>query len=241
MKSIKLLLGLIEIIIIFAIVALAFLLCINKTFINENYVEDFMLDEGIPIPRFMYFENLTNDLMASFITPVSYDSLNKAKEEYLATLEKCYGRYYYDEKNAITIIDYDINNDKYLRKVSIKMANDNYCSEDYQLSDKWIYEYENLSLYVTGDITKEAMDSLVKKIYESEKVSDPIINDEHESTVSINVNASIESVGYSLTFKDFSTNELIVIKEKGNDTQFAVYEIENVIDYLNSLERKVES
>lgn len=85
------------------------------------------------------------------------------------------------------------------------------------------------------------MDSLVKKIYESEKVSDPIINDEHESTVSINVNASIESVGYSLTFKDFSTNELIVIKEKGNDTQFAVYEIENVIDYLNSLERKVES
>ena len=72
MKSIKLLLGLIEIIIIFAIVALAFLLCINKTFINEKYVEDFMLDEGIPINRFMYFESLSNDLSASFFTPVSY-------------------------------------------------------------------------------------------------------------------------------------------------------------------------
>ena len=121
------------------------------------------------------------------------------------------------------------------------MANDNYCSEEYKLSDKWIYEYENLSLYINGDITKEAMESLVKKVYEIEKVDDPAIVDEYESVVSITVSASIDSVSYSLTFKDFSANELIVIKEKGNDTQFAVYKMDNVIDYLNSLERKVES
>lgn len=240
MKSIKLLLGLIEIIIIFAFIAGAFLLGINKTFINEKYVEDFMLDEGIPINRFMYFESLSNDLSASFFTPVSYENLNKVKEEYLASLEKCYNRYYYDELNAITIINYEINNDKYLRKVTIDMANDNYCSEEYKLSDKWIYEYENLSLYINGDITKEAMESLVKKVYEIEKIDDPAIVDEYESVVSITVSASIDSVSYSLTFKDFSANELIVIKEKGNDTQFAVYKMDNVIDYLNSLERKVE-
>ena len=231
--------GAIKLVLIFGFMALAFLLLINKTFINEIYTEDFMMGDGIPINRFMYFEDLNSNLTASFITPLGYESINEAKNSYLETLEKCYDRYYYDSNNAITIIDYDITNDKYLRRVSIHMANGNYCSDDYKLSDMWLYDYENLSLYVNGDITQNAMSEIISTIHSSEKVDNPTIVDDHEAEVILKVNASMDGVGYSLTFEDFSENELIVIKEMNNKTQFAVYTVENVIDFLNSLERKV--
>lgn len=231
--------GAIKLVLIFGFMALAFLLLINKTFINEVYLEDFMIGDGIPIKRFMYFEDLNSNLTASFITPLGYESINEAKNSYLETLEKCYDRYYYDSNNAITIIDYDITNDKYLRLVSIHMANGNYCSDDYKLSDMWLYDYENLSLYVNGDITQNAMSEIISTIHSSEKVDNPTIVDDHEAEVILKVNASMDGVGYSLTFEDFSENELIVIKEMNNKTQFAVYTVENVIDFLNSLERKV--
>ena len=231
--------GAIKLVLIFGFMALAFLLLINKTFINEVYLEDFMIGDGIPIKRFMYFEDLNSNLTASFITPLGYESINEAKNSYLETLEKCYDRYYYDSINAITIIDYDITNDKYLRRVSIHMANGNYCSDDYKLSDMWLYDYENLSLYVNGDITQNAMSEIISTIHSSEKVDNPTIVDDHEAEVILKVNASMDGVGYSLTFEDFSENELIVIKEMNNKTQFAVYTVENVIDFLNSLERKV--
>lgn len=231
--------GTIKLVLIFGFMALAFLLLINKTFINEVYLEDFMIGDGIPIKRFMYFEDLNSNLTASFITPLGYESINEAKNSYLETLEKCYDRYYYDSNNAITIIDYDITNDKYLRRVSIHMANGNYCSDDYKLSDMWLYDYENLSLYVNGDITQNAMSEIISTIHSSEKVDNPTIVDDHEAEVILKVNASMDGVGYSLTFEDFSENELIVIKEMNNKTQFAVYTVENVIDFLNSLERKV--
>ena len=221
--------------------ALAFLLLINKTFINEVYLEDFMIGDGIPIKRFMYFQNINSDLTANFITPLNYETLNNAKNSYLESLEKCYDRYYYDSNNAITIIDYDISNDKYLRSVSIYMANDNYCSEDYKLSDMWIYDYENLSLYVNGDITQNAMSRVISTIHEAERVNNPTIVDDYEAEVILKVNASTESIGYTLTFQDFSENELLVIKQMNNKTQFAVYTLENVIDFLNSLERRVNS
>ena len=231
--------GAIKLVLIFGFMALAFLLLINKTFINEVYLEDFMIGDGIPIKRFMYFEDLNSNLTASFITPLGYESINEAKNSYLETLEKCYDRYYYDSNNAITIIDYDITNDKYLRRVSIHMANGNYCSDDYKLSDMWLYDYENLSLYVNGDIAQNAMSEIISTIHSSEKVDNPTIVDDHEAEVILKVNASMDGVGYSLTFEDFSENELIVIKEMNNKTQFAVYTVENVIDFLNSLERKV--
>ena len=233
--------GAIKLVLVFGFMALAFLLLINKTFINEVYLEDFMIGEGIPIKRFMYFQNINSDLTANFITPLNYETLNNAKNSYLESLEKCYDRYYYDSNNAITIIDYDISNDKYLRSVSIYMANDNYCSEDYKLSDMWIYDYENLSLYVNGDITQNAMSRVISTIHEAERVNNPTIVDDYEAEVILKVNASTESIGYTLTFQDFSENELLVIKQMNNKIQFAVYTLENVIDFLNSLERRVNS
>ena len=233
--------GAIKLVLVFGFMALAFLLLINKTFINEVYLEDFMIGEGIPIKRFMYFQNINSDLTANFITPLNYETLNNAKNSYLESLEKCYDRYYYDSNNAITIIDYDISNDKYLRSVSIHMANDNYCSEDYKLSDMWIYDYENLSLYVNGDITQNAMSRVISTIHEAERVNNPTIVDDYEAEVILKVNASTESIGYTLTFQDFSENELLVIKQMNNKTQFAVYTLENVIDFLNSLERRGNS
>ena len=233
--------GAIKLVLVFGFMALAFLLLINKTFINEVYLEDFMIGEGIPIKRFMYFQNINSDLTANFITPLNYETLNNAKNSYLESLEKCYDRYYYDSNNAITIIDYDISNDKYLRSVSIHMANDNYCSEDYKLSDMWIYDYENLSLYVNGDITQNAMSRVISTIHEAERVNNPTIVDDYEAEVILKVNASTESIGYKLTFQDFSENELLVIKQMNNKIQFAVYTLENVIDFLNSLERRMNS
>ena len=233
--------GAIKLVLVFGFMALAFLLLINKTFINEVYLEDFMIGDGIPIKRFMYFQNINSDLTANFITPLNYETLNNAKNSYLESLEKCYDRYYYDSNNAITIIDYDISNDKYLRSVSIHMANDNYCSEDYKLSDMWIYDYENLSLYVNGDITQNAMSRVISTIHEAERVNNPTIVDDYEAEVILKVNASTESIGYTLTFQDFSENELLVIKQMNNKIQFAVYTLENVIDFLNSLERRMNS
>ena len=240
MRYLKWLFGAIELVLVFGFMALAFLLLINKTFINEIYTEDFMMGDGIPINRFMYFEDINSDLTASFLTPLNYEILNEAKNSYLNSLEKCYDRYYYDSNNGITIIDYNISNDKYLRSVSIHMDNGNYCSEEYKLSDMWIYEYDTLSLYVTGDITDNAMSELINRVYESEKVEDPVIVDDYEANVTLKVDASMEGSGYTLTFQDFSENELIVIREMNNRTQFVVYSIENVIDFLNSLERRVD-
>ena len=40
---------------------------------------------------------------------------------------------------------------------------------------------------------------------------------------------------YTLIFEDFSENELLVKREVNGNTKFAVYEIENVKDYLKSL------
>ena len=236
MKYLKWMFGAIKLVLVFGFIALAFLLLINKTFINERYLEDFMFGEGIPINRFMYFQNINDDLTATFISPLNYETLNKTRNDYLDGLEQCYDRYYYDRDNGITIIDYEISNNKYLRNISIHMANENYCSEDYKLSDMWLYDYENLSLYVNGDITEDAMSELISTVHGAERIDNPSINDDYESRVILKVNASINGISYTLTFQDFSESELIVIKEMNNNTQFGVYAIENVIDFLNGLE-----
>lgn len=231
----KTIIGLIKIVLVFAFMALAFVLLVNKTFVYEKYQDEEMKSDGIPISRFMYFTKLSNDLNANFISPLSANYLKKYKNDYLDGLKQCYGKYYYDEANDITILKYDVIDLDYYRSVNIQFAYDNYCSDEYILSDMWVYEYNELSEYVNGDILESKMVDIIKKIYESTRNNDAIINDEYKSEIEIKVNCRIEDENYILTFKDFSENELLIIKEEKGVKQFAIYNVENVKDFLNSL------
>ncbi len=231
----KTIIGLIKIVLVFAFMALAFVLLVNKTFVYEKYQDEEMKSDGIPISRFMYFTKLSNDLNANFISPLSANYLKKYKNDYLDGLKQCYGKYYYDEANDITVLKYDVIDLDYYRSVNIQFAYDNYCSDEYILSDMWVYEYNELSEYVNGDILESKMVDIIKKIYESTRNNDAIINDEYKSEIEIKVNCRIEDENYILTFKDFSENELLIIKEEKGVKQFAIYNVENVKDFLNSL------
>ena len=231
----KTIIGLIKIVLVFAFMALAFVLLVNKTFVYEKYQDEEMKSDGIPISRFMYFTKLSNDLNANFISPLSANYLKKYKNDYLDGLKQCYGKYYYDEANDITVLKYDVIDLDYYRSVNIQFAYDNYCSDEYILSDMWVYEYNELSEYVNGDILESKMVDIIKKIYESTRNNDAIINDEYKSEIEIKVNCRIEDENYILTFKDFSENELLIIKEEKGVKQFAIYKVENVKGFLNSL------
>ena len=231
----KTIIGLIKIVLVFAFMALAFVLLVNKTFVYEKYQDEEMKSDGIPISRFMYFTKLSNDLNANFISPLSANYLKKYKNDYLDGLKQCYGKYYYDEANDITVLKYDVIDLDYYRSVNIQFAYDNYCSDEYILSDMWVYEYNELSEYVNGDILESKMVDIIKKIYESTRNNDAIINDKYKSEIEIKVNCRIEDENYILTFKDFSENELLIIKEEKGVKQFAIYNVENVKDFLNSL------
>ena len=231
----KTIIGLIKIVLVFAFMALAFVLLVNKTFVYEKYQDEEMKSDGIPISRFMYFTKLSNDLNANFISPLSANYLKKYKNDYLDGLKQCYGKYYYDEENDINVLKYDVIDLDYYRSVNIQFAYDNYCSDEYILSDMWVYEYNELSEYVNGDILESKMVDIIKKIYESTRNNDAIINDEYKSEIEIKVNCRIEDENYILTFKDFSENELLIVKEEKGVKQFAIYNVENVKDFLNSL------
>ncbi len=231
----KLILNLIKIALVFLFMAGVFILLINKTFIYETYNEEGMKGEGIPISRFMYYQGLNSNNTASFITPLSANYLNTYKNNYINDLEQCYGIYYYDANNEITITDYNIIDNSYYRTVSINFAYDNYCSDSYVLSDMWVYEYNNVSNYVKGDISKDAMDLLISTVYSAVRVNDPIINDDYESSVNLSVTCSNSGSEYTLTFSDFSDGELLIVKDDGTNEQFAVYEIAGVVEFLNTL------
>ena len=231
----KLILNLIKIALVFLFMAGVFILLINKTFIYESYEEDIMKGDGIPISRFMYYQGLSKDLTATFITPLSARYLNTYKSNYLNNLEQCYGKYYYDETNDITITNYNIIDNSYYRTIRISIANENYCSDDYVLSDMWVYEYNNVSNYVEGDITADSMDTLINTVYSAVRVNDPIINDDYESSVNLSVTCSNSGSEYTLTFSDFSDGELLIVKDDGTNRQFAVYEIAGVVEFLNTL------
>ena len=231
----KLIFNIIKIAIVFLFMAGVFLLLINKTFIYEAYKEDVMAGEGIPISRFMYYQGLNSNSTATFITPLSVNYLNTYRSNYLDNLENCYGKYYYDEDNGITITDYRIIDNTYYKSVSIGFVTDNYCSDDYVLSDMWVYEYNNVSNYVSGDIPASSMLNLINTVYAAERISDPIVDDAYESTISFTVNCSNDDNNYTLTFKDFNEDQLLIIKNDGTQEQFAVYEIAGVVNYLNSL------
>ena len=231
----KLIFNLIKIAFIFVFMAVAFVILINKTFIYETYSEVDMKGEGIPISRFMYFTKLSSDLNANFISPLNAKYLEKYKEDYLNDLEFCYGKYYYDESNDITILNYNILDNDYYRTINIKYAYDNYCSDDYILSDMWVYEYNTISKYVKGDIESNKMNDLILKVYESTRINNPVIDDNYESQTSIEVICAIEDETYTLTFKDFNVNQLLIVKNYRGVSQFAVYEIDNVSAFLESL------
>lgn len=231
----KTIIGFIKLVLVFGFMAIAFLLLINKTFIYDVYKEDeLMQGSGIPISKFMYYQKRNNDT-ATFITPLNASYLTTYRNNYLENLDSCYGKYYYDDDNYITITNYKIIDNDYYRTVSISFDNGNYCSDEYVLSDMWVYEYNNVSSYVDGDIPASSMLNLINTVYASTRVSEPIINDDYESQVSLSVNCINEESKYTLTFSDFSENELLIVKNDGELKQFAVYEIDNVVNYLNSL------
>ena len=96
---------LIKLLIVIIVVGGLFLLLTNKTFVYDTYKSD-DVKEGIPISRFMYVRE--NNLDVTFYTFVSVEKLESAKDEYLKTLDECYGKYYYDKDNDITITNYEI-------------------------------------------------------------------------------------------------------------------------------------
>ena len=230
----KLILNIITIGLVFLFMAGAFLLLINKTFIYETYKEDVMSGEGIPISRFMYYQE-TNNSGSIFITPLSANYLNTYRSNYLNDLEQCYGEYYWDEDNAITITKYQVIDNSYYRSVNIAFVEDNYCSDEYILSDMWVYEYNNVSDYVDGDISQVAMNALINTVYSAVRVSDPVIDDSYEKQINLVITCSNLDGEYTLTFSDFSDSELLIVKENSKGRQFAVYEIADVVNYLKNL------
>lgn len=97
----------------------------------------------------------------------------------------------------------------------------------------WIYDYINKSAYLTGDITEKNMTVLIDKIYKSKNI-EPEVKD-YNSEYSYKVNCENNEEKYTLIFEDFGENELLVKREVSGNTKFAVYEIENVKEYLKNL------
>lgn len=221
---------LIKLLIVIIVVGGLFLLLTNKTFVYDTYKSD-DVKEGIPISRFMYVRE--NNLDVTFYTFVSVEKLESAKDEYLKTLDECYGKYYYDKDNDITITNYEIKSNKYYKEVNISYVKDNYCSSEYKLSDMWVYEYNSLSAYLDGDISEKAMSSLIDKVYNSKRV-EPVVSD-YKNEYSFKVNCDKNKEPYILVFEDFGDNQLIVKKEVDGKLTFAVYEINNVRSYLGGL------
>lgn len=229
----KLIFRLIKIAIIFLIIGVCFYLLINKTFIYENYKSEAMEGEGIPIKRFMYVIENNEKLETKFYTLLSENTLENMKKSYLDTLEYCYGKYYYDKNNEITITNYEIISKDYYKEVNINYVADNYCSENYKLSDMWVYDYISKSAYLNGNITEKNITDLIDKIYKSKKI-EPVITD-YKKEYSYKVYCENNDEKYTLIFEDFGENELLVKKEVENNVKFAIYEIENIKEYLKGL------
>ena len=231
----KKILNAIKYIIILILIAAVVLLGTNKTFIYDHYKVEPMMGDGIPIHRFMYYTEGSNNSI-KFITPISITGLNNSKGEYLGGLKNCYGKYYYDEDNRITITDYEITEDNHYNRVKISYVTDNLCSEDYVLSDMWVYEYNAYTTFVSGDITEKAMIKLLETVYNAKRVESPIITN-YKSEVKINVDCHMQKYDYKLVFEDYSANEIKVTKKYEGKEQFAVYSVDNAKGYLNSLDK----
>lgn len=226
----KFLFKLIKTIIILLFIGAIFLLITNKTFFFDVYKSN-SVKEGIPINRFMYV--IDSDTNIKFYTLLKKDTLSNMKKDYLDTLDNCYGIYYYDKDNNITITNYEILSKKNYNIISISYVKSNYCSNDYKLSDMWVYDYINKSIYIDGDILEDDMVHLIDKIYKSKRI-DPIIT-KYKAKYEYKVNCKNDDEEYSLIFKDFNEDELLVKKDVDGKVEFAVYKIDNINEYMKGL------
>lgn len=226
----KAVISLIKIVLLLLLSCAIFFLLINPTFFYETYKTDDMAGDGISIGRFMYLKD------NKFYTFLSKTYLEKNKNNYLNGLQSCFGKYYYDEKNDLTITNYDIVSHKYYNSVVISYENDNYCGDEYKLSDRWIYEYANKGSYVNGDLNAETVEKLIDVIYNSSRVSDPLLTS-YKASVSYEVQYYSNDDKNTLIFSDFSENELLVQKKSssGKDTQYAVYSVDNAAQVLEEM------
>lgn len=231
----KFIFSLIKVGIFILLALLALMLMINDTFIYTFYKTDYMDSEGIPINRFVYKLDNSTKKDGNFITFVSKENLNNKKDEYMNSLSTCYGKYYYDDVNNITLTKYSIMDNGLYRTINIHYEFENYCSEKYHLDDMWVYEYNALTTLLDSSINHVSITSLVDTLNKAERVTDPIIDGEYESSTTITMECQLNEVKYTLEIKDFNKDEVIVIKTKNNEKQFAVYKLENASVYLGAL------
>lgn len=232
----KFILRIIGVIISIGLALLLLMILINLTFFKETYKTSYMDGEGIPVVKYMYHMFNSTDNLGKFITFAGVDDVNTVKNNYTSKLESCYGKYYYDSANNITLIDYKVVDQGLYRDVAINYQYGNYCSGDYQLSDDWITIYTDQSKLEESNITITSAVLLMLELQNSERVSNPIIDDTYKSEVSINLFCSqLLANKYTIEIKDFKEDEILVVKTLVNEKQFAVYKVENAKEFLRGL------
>lgn len=232
----KLILRIIVIVISIVLAVVLLLILINLTFFKEYYKTEFMDSDGIPLTKYVYHMNSSTDFKGNFMTFVSYQDLQNIKDNYVDKLESCYGKYYYDDKNHVTLLNYKINDQGMYRTLNIEYQYDNYCSNDYKLEDDWINVYREKSKLEESSITVTNTVLLMLELESAEKVENPIIDDSYESKSTISLLCSQKGANkYTLEIKDFSENEVVVVKTLNNQKKFIVYKLENAFLYLRNL------
>lgn len=236
----KFILRLIGVAISIGLALLLLMVLINETFTKTVFKTDFMESGGIPIPRFVYKLSNVNRANAvqnnHFITLVGKGDLENAKNNYLNKLNKCYGIYYYDSSNEITITKYKIVDSGMYRQMDINYDYTDYCSDRYVLSDTWFDDYAMIGKIDDLNIKTTNLVNLVDTLKKSKRVINPVVSPNYKSEYAVSFSYSQKSVRYYMDIKDFSENEIVVIKyQKEKNKQFAVYEVENAKEVLSKL------
>lgn len=68
-----------------------------------------------------------------------------------------------------------------------------------------------------------------------ERNEDIVVDPKYKSEVKINLDCSHKKGKYTLEIKDFSENEIVVVKTENEAKQFAVYKLNNAKNYLKGL------
>ena len=231
----KFIFKLISIIISISAAVLLLALLINDTFIKTEFKIEGMNANGITIPRFLYLvNNNPNNLTYHFYTFLPQKNLIQAKDNYLKNLDNCYGIYYYDKDNNITISKYSIVNN-ILKEVFIGIDYTNYCSERYVLSDTWLEDYKNTGKIYDLNITLSNLANLMSTLTQAKRNINPTVNLNYKSEFSITYNYFQKNIHYYMEIKDASEDEILVIKTVNEDKSFAIYEMPQAKEYLKSL------
>lgn len=98
-----------------------------------------------------------------------FNELNETKNNYLKNLENCYGNYYYDQNNELTITKYEIIPHQFYQEVKINIDYKNYCSENYILSDTWLDEQKTVPRLMDLNISINNFNNLLDKITHRQK------------------------------------------------------------------------